>query len=332
MRGRSAVVGLVATGVLVTAFGAVSEYGAAADPGPGPVVHHQPSGCGKALTVFTPAGPDRPMTAAALHLPAQAQGLFERAARQHARWLPAITCEPRQRRHPVSPAPDGALGADVNSDNWSGYQVVDPSPTDAQAAWFVPSVAPNGTSAYSNVWPGIGGGFGSGSGKLIQDGTEQDVLCSAGGCRTDTHFWFEVFPDEAELAVTNVTVSPGDAVATDASWNPADGAHFTMCDYTVNVCVATGQSSAAPGTTAECIVERPSFPSGLPPLANFGSVGVQNCTFNSSRFAAGSANLPIGQAGPQSIDMFSDAWVPLASTGDLGGDGTSFTVTWQNGQ
>ncbi|GGB16811.1 hypothetical protein GCM10011492_03250 [Flexivirga endophytica] len=203
------------------------------------------------------------------------------------------------------------------SSNWSGYIKTTSAPNYADAEWHVPTVSGGGHAAYSAIWPGIGGT--TSTGKLIHDGTEQDV--SAGGTQTD-YFWFEIVPGESEQEVTNLVPKIGDDVATDVFWSTTTGAEFGLCDYTKATCVTGSQSSTAPGNSAEWIVERPTIGTSLPRLADFKSVKMFNGGYDESPQGSREYNI---SGSPET--MVGSSGDDLSVPGTISGD--AFTTTWK---
>lgn len=326
-------------GVMLAPAGAFLGMGQARALSPDVAVHTVP-GCvpGMSITVRNPgpaAATSGRSLAAALGLPASSP-LLARAASTHARWLSTITCKEKPNRTPYRPAAPSRTDADYASSNWSGY-VTAPgavsNPDNAEMTWTIPSVsyAPAASTGeqYSSIWPGLGGSNGE-SGTLVQDGTEQDAKCIAsksGGCEAyayPVYFWFEIYPDEAELQVTNLSPAAGDSVGTAVSYLPS-GAEFTMCDYTQQLCVSASQTpSSPPGNSAEWIVERPTVSGNLPPLPDFGTVQLASCDYQQ-----GTTLYTARQGSGQSIDMYNGS-DQLDSTSDLNSSGDGFAVTWHS--
>ena len=162
------------------------------------------------------------------------------------------------------------------SANWSGYVATEPFPyTSVSANWTVPSVSATST-AYSAVWVGIGGADRN-SNRLLQAGTEQDVL-SNGSARYFA--WHEVYPRPSVLVAY---VSAGDSITVTISQVPANASAWrilivrnsvTILGLTVNL-----RANLATEATAEFIVERPSIrpTNRLTTLANFGTVTFSGC-------------------------------------------------------
>jgi hypothetical protein len=312
---------LIAAAVAALALTAMSAGPASASP---QTVEHQVSGCGQPLTVYTPADPSVAPTPASLDLPKSSAGFLATAAAHHVKWLSNITCVSHNR-------PDQELGAKsaFYSGNWSGYVATSaPAPgADTiyiQGFWTVPSVSlPSGqTSAYSSIWPGLGGT--SNTSQLIQDGTEEDVTTSG----QSDYFWFELVPQENQQEITNLVPAHGDSVAADVSYYSGT-AHFALCDYTQNSCVTGSQTSPAPGGSAEWIVERTQINGALPALANFGSVTISNADFDLT--PNGNIAYTAKTAGATNAIMENGAGTVLAAPGSLSSSGDSFTDTWHHG-
>ena len=108
---------------------------------------------------------------------------------------------------------------EANSENWSGYAIVDPSNpfakpgSQVEAQYIVPkpvSGCASGSETYSSAnWVGIDGAF---SNDVLQAGTETDLDCAAGA---SYYAWIEWYPN-SEIRVTNLAVSPGDLMSVSA--------------------------------------------------------------------------------------------------------------------
>ena len=308
--GRLLVAAVVVGGLVVAA-----DAGSAVAAGSSAIATHVDN-CGGAVTVRSPARAGGTLSAAQAGIPV-ATAFFAKAAARHVTWLSSISCQAVPNRKPRL-APQAALPAD---NNWSGYVAATSAPNYAQAEWTVPSVKTNGKASYSSIWPGIGGY--SGTGKLIQDGTEEDA--SASGAQTD-YFWYEIVPGENQEEITNLKPKIGDDVTTDIFW--ASGtADFAICDNTKSTCVTGSQSSTAPGNTAEWIVERTQINGKLPELADFTSVKLSNCYYDENR--TGGAEYTISNGG-ESLAMDGSSGDTLAAPGATSSGGTAFTDTWHN--
>src|SRR6478752_8290923 len=110
------------------------------------------------------------------------------------------------------------------SQNWSGYNQGSQALGgvlfhEVAGDWTVPTPSQHraGEAEYSSDWVGIGGGCVDagctvGDNTLIQTGTEQDV--SSGSASYGA--WWELIPGPS-IAITNLTVQPGDHMHADIS-------------------------------------------------------------------------------------------------------------------
>lgn len=133
--------------------------------------------------------------------------------------------------------------------------------------------------AYSSVWVGVGGWY-SNSNRLIQIGTDQDVLNNGSAVY---YAWREVYPG---LAVPVAYVSPGDSITATVSQVSANASTWhmlivrnsaTLLNLTIHARV-----NVASEDTADFVVERPATGrrNQLTTLANFKNVTFSNCTTN----------------------------------------------------
>ncbi len=287
-------------------------------------------GCPSGLRVAFPrSGGQLEASAAGV---AAANPVLVKAAATHATWLRALTCRPRPGVTHLRTT--GMSSGTASSSNWSGYLVYPSGVNLAQAEWVVPATGqPDGTAETDlSIWPGIGQGTSKTSDELIQDGTDEFTQCdipgTGGTCKTysfGVYFWLEMFPDEAEQEITNLTPSVGDQVAAIASYSSGT-ASFTLCDYTKNQCVDGNQASPAPpASTAEWILERPTYSSGgLANLADYGTDTLTNCAYGTSS----SAYLSPISAGPSVTSITMATSHPLSTVSGLASGGAGFTGTW----
>jgi hypothetical protein len=155
---------------------------------------------------------------------------------------------------------------EANSENWSGYAIVDPNNPFAkpgsqiEAQYVVPKPASgceSGTEKYSSAnWVGIDGAF---SNDVLQAGTETDLDCAAGA---SYYAWIEWFPN-SEIRVTNLVVSPGDLIS-DSVFIAADASkHLSIENLTTRKSVALAMTpphgTELVGNSIEWIVERPTI-------------------------------------------------------------------------
>jgi hypothetical protein len=157
------------------------------------------------------------------------------------------------------------------SPNWSGFESDLGNFTGASMTWTVPSVGPASAPAGVSIWPGIGTGSETGNNdSLVQAGTAQD----AGGA---TYAWTEVYPQEDEQIIKDLSVSVGDKMAVNVGWDPATHtASFLVTDGSTAKEI-TQVISGSSGSSAEWIVERPGICDAtciIRPLLNIGTMAV----------------------------------------------------------
>jgi hypothetical protein len=300
---------------------------------------HPTAGCGAGTLVYTPGNAD--ISAATAGLNAAARQLTQRAAASHATWLSTLACAPGSAQATTytagrSPAVRPEQDITDVSYNWSGYETNDVNgvpAVSAAAEWTVPAVTgipPGGYSAYSSIWPGIGGDNDNSSGELIQDGTEQDTSCGFFGCHPDYFAWFEMVPDPQhphEQVIRNFPVVPGDDISAEVDYDAASGnATFEMCNFTRNNCTAfTAKSPEVPGGSAEWIVERTQRPRNLPLLAKFHQVTLLN-DFTSD----GSSLIALDQVDSYPVEMQNCKQTQTLAEPDATPTGSRFGVHWEH--
>jgi hypothetical protein len=209
------------------------------------------------------------------------------------------------------------------STNWCGYVATDPNPfTSVSASWTVPSVAPDSTQAFSGIWVGIGGWYRN-SNKIIQVGTEQDVLSDG---PPSYSVWYEVYP---KAPVTVATISDGATVNVEISENtgnpPTWHIKITVTGETEPILDTDvkAKTNFAAEATAEFIVERPLLLIGhqTTTLVDFGAVTFNDCSINDNDLGSitGALNVTMTSDGTSS-------GTTLAYLSDISDD--SLTVTW----
>ncbi|MCC9305874.1 hypothetical protein LN042_01915 [Kitasatospora sp. RB6PN24] len=310
------------TGLLVTA-GQASAVGSHPGAVPAP-------GCAGASV----AAPPQPGSAAAKS--GSLAGLYAMAEKHHATWLTSMSCTLVRHNHALAPGSkrNTATSATAYSTyNWSGYQVND-VPAFTTGEWSVPTVIvpqPPTSSInryYSATWVGDGGGINSGSGALVQAGTEQDVINGVG----QYYAWYEVVGGTgdtgSELVLNNLTIHPGDAIWTGIQYPAGPGnAYLGVCDMTLNTCASLNVPTSAVGNSAEWIMEAPTVGGVTAPLPNYGTVNFTGaCSYmvwpngTCSPISAGTA--------PAQIQLVSATGQPLSVPGPLNSAGTGFTTSF----
>ena len=333
---RISMAATIAAGALVV--GVLMPTAATAAPSPTALDHTQ-SGCGEPITLHTPASAGGQLYSAEAGSKFNTPSM-KKAAAKNVRWLSHITCKAIKAHTPTVKTPS-ATGE--GTPNWAG-QVTDTSnwqgggpltPNYVQGEWTEPSTSlPTGyNSAASVIWPGLGGfcydtpaNCQANPPQLIQDGTYQLDQASSPTYLENHYFWYELFPQEDLQIVTNLTPNVGDDVATAVSWTTDGTANFTLCDYTQSTCLTGSQTSPAPATTAEWVVERPTYEDGFHPLADFGNLTFTNADFQLSPNgqleynASASTTIDIQDAGTG--DYLTDTGPVTTTTND------SFTTSW----
>ena len=210
--------------------------------------------------------------------------------------------------------------ANSTSSNWSGYvaSANGQAYSDVKGTWTQPTVTCTAATAYSSFWVGLGGAAG-GTG-LEQIGTSAD--CQNGAPVYSS--WWEILP--AASTPIPFTPAPGDSITGEVSV-AGTSVTMTLTDTTSGATFTKTVTVATPDTTsADWIAEAPSMCTrscSVLPLANFGTAS----------FSAASATLGT-VTGAISEPTFTSYALDLrgrsgasATTGALGADGASFTVT-----
>jgi hypothetical protein len=155
---------------------------------------------------------------------------------------------------------------EANSENWSGYTIVDPANpfakpgSQVEAQYVVPKPASgcaSGSETYSSAnWVGIDGAF---SNDVLQAGTETDLDCAAGA---NYYAWIEWFPN-SEIRVTNLVVSPGDLISVSVFVAANASKHLSIENLTtrksVSLAVTPPRGTELVGNSIEWILERPTI-------------------------------------------------------------------------
>ncbi len=199
----------------------------------------------------------------------------------------------------------GALHANTNtSTNWFGYNQGTLEKNDTlfnsiTGDWTVPTATQHtsGQAESSSDWIGIGGGCIDsgctvGDSTLIQTGTEQDVDSTG---KASYSAWWELVPAPS-IAITNMTVSPGDHMHASLAEIVPDSNVWTITLQDVTRNESFTQTVPYPSThaTAEWIEETPleiGTDAGFASLPN-----LSNPAFTSGTVNGASANLSASEA------------------------------------
>jgi hypothetical protein len=213
-----------------------------------------------------------------------------------------------------------------SSTNWAGHAVIasPASPTtgavsDVKGSWIVPDVAPSQSPrTYSAVWIGIDGYTDK---TVEQIGTEEDWTPK--GPRY--YAWFEMYPRYG-YRLAGFPVAPGDEISAEVRWDGDVRYELTITNVTQGATYSTTQrSKRAKNRSAEWIVEAPAAGKVLR-LADFGTATLTRCTATID-----------GREGAIDDPAWQDDLVTMQSRGAVkavasppGGDGSSFSVTWEH--
>jgi hypothetical protein len=226
-----------------------------------------------------------------------------------------------------------------NSTNWSGYAVAGPSVsnvTDVVGSWVVPAAGPSSCSpAYSAAWVGIDGDT---DGTVEQLGTEQDWSTSGG---PSYYAWWEMYPKGSYYIgqVVNgkfqpYNISPGDTITAEVHYQGNGSFMLRMSSSQGWSWSTTQQSKRAQRLSAEWIMEAP-WSGGVLPLANFGSVGFNNCSATattarkSSQMTLGNW-VSLGSNYYDQINMADSSGTIQALTNSV--SSANFSINWQSCQ
>ncbi len=158
----------------------------------------------------------------------------------------------------------------ASSSNWAGYAVAAGanSVTNVVGSWVQPAITCNSkgsTDQDASFWMGIDG-FGSFT--VEQTGTAG--FCLKGATTPTYQAWYEFYPD-IQKTYAAFAIHPGDVIQASVTYTPATHTFKTLLK---DVTTGKFRSSSAKSTSdlrssAECIAEAPSEPSGILPLARF---------------------------------------------------------------
>ena len=153
-----------------------------------------------------------------------------------------------------SGAAPGALNAEVESLNWSGYAATGANGTftSVSASWTQPAATcPSSSAQYSSFWAGLDG-FSSDS--VEQTGADSD--CD--GTTPAYYGWYEMFP-AAPVTYTN-RVEPGDHMSASVTFSGTRTYTLVLTDSTQGwTRTVTKKEAGLDRSSAEVITEAPSF-------------------------------------------------------------------------
>ncbi len=220
-----------------------------------------------------------------------------------------------------------------SSSNWSGYSTVTSGGnafTDVSATFVVPTVkAPSSGTAYSSYWVGLDGATGESDPTVEQCGIAANI---SAGQSSGTYFGWIEFAPAGEEEIEGLTISPGNTIHTDVTYEPADsssghyGYLFDVDDETTGVAFDEVEYTATSDqrSTAEWIAEATSLEVRgvieVQPMANFGSVTLTNCVAALN----GGSDQSAESLDPTGIEMNQGSGV-VAIPSNVDSDGETFT-------
>ena len=220
----------------------------------------------------------------------------------------------------------------TESSNWAGYAIVgtNDSVHNASMSMIIPTTDTSGGS-YAAFWVGIDG---------FNDQTVEQtgILAEPSGhghnSETVYYIWYEFYPSAPVYA--SFTASAGDYVYANVTY---DGGHnfstfisvSTSSGNLVGIFSGHANVKGANDDSAEWIAEAPASSTGILPLANFGEayygqyytgISLTNYATINGHFAT------MGSFSPTEIIMVNQQGQPEATPSAILGDGSSFTVTY----
>jgi hypothetical protein len=229
-------------------------------------------------------------------------------------------------------APSGALSNSIlrsqkvgTSLNWSGYVVETnlTSPqkgivTDVKGTWIVPSVHPwIMPNAASCVWIGIDGDC-----SIEQIGTDSDYSFG----KPTYYAWYEIYPNNA--VIIDMRISSGDKISAEVKYLGKDNFRLVINNTTSGESFSTIQKAvAAQRSSAEWIVEAPSYSWRILSLANFGNVTFTNVQVT---LKGNTGTIDDSAWKYVAITMTTSSGTVKAQPSTLSNSGTSFSVTWHS--
>lgn len=202
----------------------------------------------------------------------------------------------------------------------SGYSLLSLS-----ASWIVPAAScngvPSGQRQYSYMWVGIED---SGhTNDLEQTGTTTNCV----GSSPSYFAWIDFYP--STMIIIDKTILPGDLIQAQVYYSLEPSTYTLTISDQSQGWTKTLTGSGGNNYQADWVVEDPA---GYP-LTNFGSVTFSSCTMTLGHNGI-IIDSPIAYHDyiVEATLVSSDYTRPLASTSNITGDSTSFTITWQSSQ
>jgi hypothetical protein len=199
------------------------------------------------------------------------------------------------------------------SKNWSGYVARKGKFTTVTGTWTLPPAPPAASPSDVVVWVGIGG---STTSDLIQAGTEEKRDPN-GALKVDA--WIELLPQL--MVPVPLVVHPGDSLSvTIANTQPFQWT-VSFVNGTTGERFQQGETYASTYSSAEWVVERPSYSGSLQNLAPFGQV-----TISAATTVLNAQSVTAAAAGAAPLAMVDSSGNLLDRVSVFSADGATFTV------
>jgi hypothetical protein len=227
---------------------------------------------------------------------------------------------------PVPTVPTATMADDI----WAGYGDLGQTFTGVSGTWVVD--APNCATtpnAISSEWVGL-----DGFGNQTVEQLGNYIQCANGVASYSA--WWEMYPAySVDLDPSEYPVDGGDTITAAVTEVASDTAVLSETDVTQHWTFTTTQSSSSDlgRFSAEWIVETPTLVSSsgstVSNEVDFGTTSFTNCTVT----VAGGASTQVNAYSNYRLTAFSGSGptaTQLTSESELGSDGKSFTVVWDN--
>lgn len=203
------------------------------------------------------------------------------------------------------------------SRNWSGYTTENGTFTGVTGTWTVPKV--DGTNSYGAdaTWVGIGG---VNTTDLIQAGTQ--AMVDRGG-QVSYEAFYETLPDISRPL--QIPVDAGDSITALVKNKGNNLWQISLKNNTKNQSVEFTVSYDSSLSSAEWIEEAPTGMRQTLPLDDFGTVQFTNATTIKD-----GKTVALSDTNPQAITMGDMTGQMLATTSNVGDDGSSFSISRTN--
>ena len=208
--------------------------------------------------------------------------------------------------------------AHSSSTNWSGYAVFNGTFSDVKGTFKVPaadcSAIKGQQLTMASPWVGLDG---YSNGTVEQTGTDTDCI----GSSPYYQAWYEFYPDRS--VTINHPVQPGDTMNVEVSHSGSTTTLYIQ-DVTRNWNFTTTSNLSFGLASAEWILEAPASK-----LTKFNTPDPFSNATASDGTHSNAAISAFGSNNTDAITLVSkNARAPRATPSALGGDGKSFSVTW----